>query len=237
MLQELGVSGDKITVIHNSLDLDEQRRCLDRIRVFDRGVVKQQLGIDRDRSVVVFVGRITRVKRIDVLLAAFAQVVKSCGENDRPLLLIVGEGPERERLDRLVRELGIGDDVVFRGAVYDEEELAAIFYVSDVCASPGDVGLLAMHAMAYGVPVVTHGNFERQMPEVEAIVEGETGSFFRESDETSLAVEINRWLRLSEDERVNVRRRCIQVVEAEWSPEFQVEKILSVCEKLTTRGK
>ena len=47
--------------------------------------------------------------------------------------------------------------------------------------------ILAIHALAYGTPVITHDDLDRQMPEVEVISEGLTGAFFKHGDVADLA--------------------------------------------------
>ena len=44
----------------------------------------------------------------------------------------------------------------------------------DITVSPDKVGLTAIHSMAYGRPVITHDNMDRQGPEVEAVIPGRT---------------------------------------------------------------
>lgn len=56
---------------------------------------------------------------------------------------------------------------------------AEFIYNADLCVSPGNVGLTAMHSLVFGCPVITHNCFEWQMPEFEAIQPGITGDFLR----------------------------------------------------------
>jgi hypothetical protein len=68
-----------------------------------------------------------------------------------------------------------------------------------------------MHALAYGVPVISHDDFDQQMPEFEAIVPGKTGDFFAHDDVDSLADTIVRFLRspISSEMRHAEARRII----------------------------
>jgi hypothetical protein len=79
--------------------------------------------------------------------------------------------------------------------------------------------------MMYGTPVITHRNFDAQMPEVETIVEGETGAFFDQGDERDLARSIATWLDASQDRSV-VRERCRAVIRDKWSPYNQARLIV-----------
>lgn len=92
--------------------------------------------------------------------------------------------------------------------------------------SPGKVGLTAMHGLAYGVPIITHGNFDNQMPESEAIQPGVTGDFFEEDSVESLAAVIARWIEKPrlEDERI----AAISEIEARYTPQSQARAFEAV---------
>ena len=87
------------------------------------------------------------------------------------------------------------------GPLYDEATLGKFLYNADLCVSPGNVGLTAIHALTFGLPVISHDNYLAQMPEFEAITPGKTGMFFRENDSKDLYNKIieflenqsNRW--------------------------------------------
>jgi glycosyltransferase involved in cell wall biosynthesis len=114
----------------------------------------------RDREVprpqafcVLFVGRLIERKGVVHLLQAFGDLAA----NDASCrLVIVGDGPERLRLERLSHELGIGDRVDFRGAV-PQVELTAIYQRADVFVMPAlqeGMSNAVLEAMASGLPIV-----------------------------------------------------------------------------------
>ena len=113
------------------------------------------------------------------------------------------------------------------GALYDESEIARYLYWADLCVSPGNVGLTAIHALSYGLPVITNDNFETQMPEFEAIEQGRTGDFFCEGDVGSLADRIELWLSRNPN-REQVRQRCYEVIDTKYNPSHQVEVLSQV---------
>lgn len=99
------------------------------------------------RPVVLYVGRLQARKRIDNLLYACARVEKEAA----PELIIVGDGPERERLEALAREVYpraefAGDQ---RGASLDE-----YFRRADLFVLPGTGGLAVQQAMRHALPVI-----------------------------------------------------------------------------------
>ena len=127
----------------------------------------------------------------------------------------------------MVGDLGLTNQVWFYGACYDERRIAELLYNADLCVSPGNVGLTAMHAMTFGCPVISNDNFSTQMPEFEAIEDGKTGTFFKENDIESLAEAISRW-RDSSPDRELVRKACYKVIDEKYNPHLQLETLKKV---------
>lgn len=131
-----------------------------------RELARSQLGITEDR-VVLFVGRIQRLKGIDLLLRAVALLVRGKEPLDSMRVLVVGgipleqagipaEDREIQRLRRLAAQLGIAQLVSFVGAV-DQEELPSYYQAADVTVMPShyeSFGLVAVESMACGTPVI-----------------------------------------------------------------------------------
>ena len=99
------------------------------------------------RLIVLFVGRLQARKRVDDLLRACA----SLSENLKPRLLIVGEGPEREKLESLAKT--VYPRAEFVGPRF-KDELAPYFAAADLFVLPGTGGLAVQEAMSYGLPVI-----------------------------------------------------------------------------------
>ncbi len=99
------------------------------------------------RPVVLFIGRLQARKRLDDLLHACASLPEAL----RPRLLLVGDGPERQRLEALARQ-------VYPAAEFPGEkrgaELAPYFAAADLFVLPGTGGLAVQEAMSTGLPVV-----------------------------------------------------------------------------------
>ena len=103
-----------------------------------------------------------------------------------------------------------------------------LLYSADLCVAPGNIGLTAMHAMAYGCPGISHNDFKWQMPEFEAIKEGITGEFFERDNAESLANSITNWLSTHENKREEVRNACFKEIDERWNPHKQLEIIKNV---------
>ena len=127
-------------------------------------------------------------KKINLLLES----VKSIQENIPVNLLIIGEGEAKNSLEKQSRNLSL-KHTIFYGSLYDEEEIAKMFLISKICVSPGNVGLNAIHSISYGTPIVTHNNFNNQMPECESIKEGFNGLLHKENDIISIQTKIELW--------------------------------------------
>lgn len=101
----------------------------------------------RSQAQVLFVGRLQARKHIDNLLHACA----SLPADRQPKVMVVGDGPERENLQRLAAE--IYPPAEFTGALYGEA-LAEKFQSADLFVLPGTGGLAIQQAMSYGLPVI-----------------------------------------------------------------------------------
>jgi N-acetyl-alpha-D-glucosaminyl L-malate synthase BshA len=107
------------------------------------------------------------VKRIDNVISIFHLINK---ELDSKLILI-GEGPEREKAEQQAKQLGILDKLVFLGKT---NEVERVLCLSDIFLLPSETesfGLAALEAMAAGLPVISSNT--GGLPEVN--VHGETG--------------------------------------------------------------
>lgn len=98
-----------------------------------------------DRSTILFVGRLQARKQVDQLLRACAQLPSS------PRLIIVGDGPDRERLQSLAQE--IYPEAEFIGARHGAQ-LRSYFTGADLFVLPGTGGLAVQEAMSHGLPVI-----------------------------------------------------------------------------------
>lgn len=216
-----GFKTDTFSVVHNSLSYDKQLE----IR---KSRLQSEIFIEHFGSsnpVIIFIGRLTKVKRLDLLLNAIA-LLREKGRNFN--LALIGSGEELINLRQMVERLHIENQVWFYGACYDEMTNAELVYNSDLCVAPGNVGLTAMHTMMFGCPVITHNDFPWQMPEFEAIKAGETGDFFERNNVESLAATISKWFAEKKDKREEVRQACYKEIDTNWNPYYQMEVIMNV---------
>jgi len=215
-----GFPESRISVIYNSLDYNAATQVLKALESGGGGSVNpREFFSDPARPLIVCTARLTQQCRFDLLLNAARQL----RDRDRPInILLVGDGPERPAIERLAQAQQV--DVHLFGACYDESLIGAVFYSADITISPGKVGLTALHSLMYGTPVITHSCLDAQMPEVEAITDGETGAFFVQNSVEDLTRTIERWL-IHDIDRMKVRKACRAIISKKWNPTTQARLI------------
>ena len=148
LCQEEGVSPDKVSVIHNGVDLE---------RLYpetDPGVREQwrrTWGLPADALVIGGIGRLHYQKNFPLFLEVAAEV---SARFPQAVFIIAGDGPERASLEDLSRKLGIASKVRFLGFV---KELRELYLVMDLLLFPSlfeGTPLTILGALAMGLPVV-----------------------------------------------------------------------------------
>ena len=187
-----GVSGRKITVIPNGLDVPAL--------AFDpaaRQRVREQFGISPDTYVIGALGRLDPNKRIDLVVEAAMPVL-----GDQCKILVIGRGEDQARVEAAVDRLGVREHVIFGGFQSDTAAMMASFDVYVAASVQETFGLSVLEAMASGLPVLytvcpaLDGLPTSQARQVPGTVEGlgteirkavEAGPQPREADETVFA--------------------------------------------------
>jgi glycosyltransferase involved in cell wall biosynthesis len=151
--QLFSVPGEKIAVVPNGVDLAQF--C----KMPAKNALRKKFSIPNEKSIVLFLGRINKMKGLDLLLEAFASMRKNA------VLVVAGnfEGSERNygnEIMRLISGLGLQDRVIFTGPVSGKEKLAA-YSGADVFVLPSRYeafGLVLLEAMASSLPVIATKN-------------------------------------------------------------------------------
>jgi glycosyltransferase involved in cell wall biosynthesis len=147
-LVALGVApASKFTVIRLGIELES--RVPERAEA--RAETRRVMGVRDDRFLVGWTGRMTGVKRTDIVLRGFA-LLRSRGVP--ATLCMVGDGPDRRQIEELASELGIVRDCLFTGY---QEDVGPFFAAFDVFVLPSaneGTPVTAIEALASGCPVV-----------------------------------------------------------------------------------
>jgi len=166
----MGVPEEKIAIIPNGLDLSEFANLP------PKGAFKRKFGIPEEKKIILYLGRIHKIKGIDFLIKAYAHLINDMHYKD---VLLVIAGPDDGYLKEaksLTSALGISKHVLFTGPLYGQDKLEA-YVDSDVVVLPSRYETFPMtilEAYACGKPVIASkvGGLE------DLIINGETGLLF-----------------------------------------------------------
>jgi glycosyltransferase involved in cell wall biosynthesis len=136
-----------------------------------------------DGPVILFVSRLQPWNATDMLVRAAADLR---GKHPGLKVVIIGDGPAAADLKALAASLNLDGCVRFLGPVYGEEHLAPWFLSAWAFCYPANIGLSLIHAMIYGVPIVTAREQRAQNPEIEAFRDGENGLGFAGGDQQGI---------------------------------------------------
>jgi glycosyltransferase involved in cell wall biosynthesis len=181
--KDYGVSGDDIFLMPYAVD-NERFAAQAANAAEARDAFKRSLGIAPDRPVVLFCAKLIERKRPALLMRAFARVAKDPALRD-PVLVFVGDGPQRAELEAQAALLG-PDAVRFLG-FKTQNELPACYDLADVFVLPSGQeawGLVVNEVMCAGKAVICSDQIGAA-PDL--VVPGENGAIFRTDDEADLA--------------------------------------------------
>lgn len=203
----VGLPATKLTVVHYGLDALPEP--------WAGGAAGPNL--PEDARILLAVSRLTAQKGLDVALHALAAVRR---DHPTAVLVVLGEGPERESLAVLAAKLGIADAVHLPGRVGD---VGGWYRRADVLVHPArweGFGLALLEAMLAGLPVVA--SRVSSIPEI--VVDGVTGLLVPPDDPQALAAAVDRTLREPGDLGTAGRRRARE----EFSVDRMADRTLEV---------
>lgn len=147
----------KIFIGYNTLNFTG----IDRAKFTDREYLRTRYNI-KEKHIILFVGRITPVKRLGILL--------ECLRNKDIAIVIVGSGINHEQTEIIKNT----SNYYYLGEIsYDNDEISRIFYSSDILCIPGNFGLSLIEALFWGIPAVTFS--KRGSPEIYYFKDGYNG--------------------------------------------------------------
>jgi L-malate glycosyltransferase len=114
---------------------------------------REDLALPADAFVMITIGRLVDRKKVDQLLRMVNTI-----KNQKLRLVVVGDGPDLNSLQKQAHELGVADQVVFAGFIPDQQKID-LLAASDIYVSTSQhegFGLVFLEAMAQGLPVVCY---------------------------------------------------------------------------------
>lgn len=112
--------------------------------------IRKEFKIKTKSKVILFVGSISYRKGVDTIIATISRL-----RNEELTMILVGDGPEKEKFERIIKRLNLDDKIIFAGPRRDVQNFYAesdiFFFPSRGEGMPGAI----MEAMAYGLPILT----------------------------------------------------------------------------------
>jgi glycosyltransferase involved in cell wall biosynthesis len=211
-LLKAGVREERIRIVRNGIDLRQFEGA--------EATLRAEFG---DAVVVGLVGRLAWEKGVDVFLRAAAKVLVEFPE---VRFVVAGDGPDREKLDGLIEELGIGARVAMLGR---REDMAGVYASLDVMVSASrqeGLPMAILEGMASGRAMVATAVGE--VPKL--VVDGKTGVLVQAEDVEALAAGIAGLLR-DKERRARLGAAARERVRAEYSAERMAGEYLRVYEE------
>lgn len=202
---------NEIVVIPNFIELNKNINQ-NHIECYRSAIAKPQ------ERIITHISNFRAVKRIPDIIKIFNIIQKEIPAK----LMMVGDGPEKEKAERICDELGISDKVIFFG---NSNEIDKILSYSDLFLLPSETesfGLAALEAMASGVPVISSNS--GGLPEVN--FEGISGYLSNVGNVEEMAANALRILKT--DEILNK----FKVNALETAKQFDIKNILPLYENL-----
>jgi glycosyltransferase involved in cell wall biosynthesis len=187
--------------------------------------LRKLIGVDDERTLIVCSCRAHAVKGVAYLLRAFDRVVKNLPRTVvRPILIYIGDGPQRAELEEMRDALDSHNDIVFLGY---RPDAAALLAGADICVVPSvwqdAFPLGVLEAMAAGKPVI--GTSVGGIPEM--VEDGVTGLLVPPADEKALAIALDSLITKPELAQ-RFGRAGLQRVEERFRPEQQLDAVSEI---------
>jgi len=166
-----------IQVIYNGIDRPDYGQI-------DRKQKRAEFGIDPDAFVMGTVARLDPIKNHPMMIRALKRLQ---GQSRRPILLIVGDGPERDKMAALASKLSVSEAVVFTGYRDDAEQMYPLMDLFLLTSFSEGTAMTLLEAMAAGLPAIVTdvgGN-----PEI--VEQNRTGFIVPSDDAAALAEKVN----------------------------------------------
>ena len=213
LVEDIGIPANKVALVRNGIDLAPKP-------LGDLDLKRQQLGLSAGDILLVTVGRLAQIKNYALLLEALAI---SAAKAPKLKLVMVGDGPERAKLEADVARLDLAGRVHFLGERKDVRDWLAIGHAFVLPSFYEGISIALLESMAAGLPVVV----TRVGGNPEVVVDGETGFIVESGDAQGLA---HALVELAEGE--TRRERMGRSARARVEAEFDLKKTVRRYEEI-----
>jgi glycosyltransferase involved in cell wall biosynthesis len=206
LIEKLNVPKNKIVTIPNGINFKEIKS------------VKPA----KEKSDLIYAGRLLSHKNVDVLIQSVKELTK---QNPKIKCIIIGDGPERESLEKLTKQLKLEKNIIFKGFIEKLEDVYALIKSSKVFVLPSTregFGIALIGANACGIPVITTNH--RDNASKDLIKEGKNG-FISKLNEKEIKKKVEKGLK----DYKKMKKTCISSAE-----KFDWNKIINKFEGVYT---
>lgn len=214
-LISMGVRPENIVVLGNSNNLE------------DYGYINYDILAKREDSSlkILYSGRLSIEKRIEFLLNALKVFHEKY--NIDFTCNIIGYGENLDKYKTIANQLMIQNKVKFVGPKYGKD-VHHYFLDADLFVYPSGIGLSILHALSFGLPIITTNKWELHFPEVELLDPGKNGELFEHDSYDDLAKKLFDWSKKIRNSRNNYRQNCINSIKKYgYLPDVMFDKIVN----------
>jgi len=182
----MGVPKEKIAIIPNGIDLSEYAELP------PKGSFKKKFNIPEDRKIILYLGRIHKIKGVDFLIRAYAYLKNKMDFKDAVLVIVGPDDGYLSEVKSLMHDLSVSNSVLFTGLLSEKDKIKACTDASIVAyLGPFEpYGLVSLEAAACETPVIV----AQETPMAEIVNRGKFGFSVKYGDVISLASMLHRVL-------------------------------------------
>ena len=215
----LGCKSEKITYIPNCTRFNTNLKS--------RQSIREALGLQDQDVAIITVGRLVQLKRFDIFIDAIA------GSNNQQSLkaFIVGDGPERDKLQHQLSRLGLDETVNMLGERADVEELLAAADIFTLTSETEGMSKSILEALSANLPVVaTNVGGNKDL-----VIHEKNGYILEDHAPSSLTQRIEMLIQDSELRR-NMGEESRKLVESEYNPEIFLNRHIDIYKQTIEKG-
>ncbi|RLG83523.1 MAG: hypothetical protein DRO40_04330 [Thermoprotei archaeon] len=215
----VGAPANKITVIYNAVD---ETMFTPR----SKSLCRQKLGLPQNSKIILFVGNLIPRKGVEYLIRALPIILTKI---PNVLLVVIGDGPQRNELEHLAKELNLEQNIVFTGRI-STEKLCLYYGAADIFVLPSlheGHPMVLLEAMASGLPVVA----TKVSGNMETVIHGKNGYLVEPKNAHQLANAIIKIL--SERKQISkFGKASLMIYRKKFSEEKQICKIAEIYSRI-----
>ncbi|MBV9405019.1 MAG: glycosyltransferase family 4 protein [Acidobacteriaceae bacterium] len=225
-LTRIGVKPSRIEILHNAIDPQWGSRYRSPEA---RAALRSSLGIAPDRKIILIVGRLSLEKDHQTLIEALRLLTNrsAAGELPPPHLLIVGDGPERTRVQQTIGRLNLAESVTLAGQVPSAEPYYAIADVSVLSSRTEGSPNALLESMAARVPAVATA--VGGVPEI--VTHNESALLIKTGDREEMARAIGSIL-VDRNLASRLAGTAFQTILTRFTPEQRVKQLVRIYENV-----